>query len=249
MNTRLTLRTVAALAAGGALALAAPLAASAHVRIDPDTAAPGGYSYVSFRVPTESATASTVGLTIQLPTATPFTSVSYQAVPGWTAAVTTGTLPKPVKIGGTSVTTAPTAVTFTATDGGIPPGQFGVFTLSLGVVPNTGKVLLPTTQSYSDGTVVKWDEPTPAGGTEPEHPAPTLYIDDAPPAGGSAAVTASPAPAPVAVSGSSSSGSASGASGVQTAALVVGLAGLVLGAAGLITAVIALTRLPRRGSA
>ena len=234
MYRRFTLRAAAAIVAGAALAVAAPIAANAHVRIDPTTAAAGGYSYVSFRVPTESATASTVGLTIALPTDTPFTSVSYQAVPGWTAKVTTGTLPKPVTIGGTSVTTAPTSVTFTATDGGIAPGQFGIFTLSLGKVPDTGKVLLPTTQTYSDGTVVKWDQPTPASGVEPEHPAPTLYINDAPPAGDSSIVSATPAP--------DASAEASDHQGLDTAALVVGFAGLVVGAAGLIVAVVALTR-------
>ncbi|HEY0247203.1 MAG TPA: YcnI family protein [Gryllotalpicola sp.] len=231
MNRRFTLRAVAGLAAGGVLALAAPLAASAHVRIDPDTAAAGGYSYISFRVPTESATASTIGLTIQLPTDTPFTSVSYQTVPGWTAKVTTATLPRPVTIGGTKVTEAPSSVTFTATGGGIAPGQFGVFTLSLGKVPDTGKVLLPATQRYSDGSVVKWEQPTPASGVEPEHPAPTLYIDDAPPAGDAPAVAVSAAPAP-----------APAASGTTTAALAVGLAGVVIGAAGLIVAVLALLR-------
>jgi uncharacterized protein YcnI len=238
MNTRFTLRAAAAVAAGAALAVAAPLAASAHVRIDPDTAAAGGYSYVAVRVPTESATASTVGLTIQLPTDTPFTSVSYEAVPGWTAHVTTSTLPKPVTIGGTRVTEAPSSVTFTATGAGIAPGQFGVFTLSLGRVPDTGKVLLPATQRYSDGTVVKWDEPTPAHGAEPEHPAPTLYINDAPPAGDAGAVTASPAPG--AAAGSDRSRDAG--DGLDTAALAVGFAGLVVGAAGLVVGVVALTR-------
>lgn len=234
MNRRFTVRAAAALVAGAALAVVAPLAASAHVRLDPETAAAGGYSYVSFRVPTESATASTVGLTIKLPTDTPFTSVSYQAMPGWTAKVTTGALPQPVTIGGTSVTTAPTAVTFTATDGGIKPGQFGVFTLSLGKVPDTGKVLLPATQTYSDGSVVTWDEPTPASGEEPEHPAPTLYINDAPPAGDTAAVAATPAPG--------ASAQASDHQNLDAAALVVGFAGLVVGAAGLVIAVVALMR-------
>jgi hypothetical protein len=87
--------TTAALAAV-ALAIAAPLSASAHVRVDPDQASPGGYTVLTFRVPTESATAGTVKLEVDLPTATPFTSVSYQPVAGWSAKVTTSTLPKPV---------------------------------------------------------------------------------------------------------------------------------------------------------
>ncbi|MCL2793698.1 MAG: YcnI family protein [Microbacteriaceae bacterium] len=226
MKKRFTIRTVAALIAGVALALAAPLAASAHVRIVPDTATAGvDDATFDFRVPTESATASTIGVTVQLPTSTPFTAVSYEPVPGWTAKVTTSTLPKPVTIGGTQVTTAPVSVTFTATDGGIAPGQFQTFTLALGVVPDVGKIELPVTQSYSDGTVVKWDQPTPASGAEPEHPAPTLYVKDAPPGASAAPTASSPAD-----------------SGLVTAALVVGLAGLVLGATGVVIAVVAVLR-------
>jgi hypothetical protein len=125
-------------------------------------------------------------------------------------------------------------VTFTATGGGIAPGQFGVFTLSLGKVPDTGKVLLPATQRYSDGSVVKWDQPTPASGEEPEHPAPTLYINDAPPADAAGITTASPAP--------DASAPSPDHAGLDTAALVVGFAGLVVGAAGLVVAVVALMR-------
>jgi Domain of unkown function (DUF1775) len=44
---------------------------------------------------------------------------------------------------------------------------------------------LPATQTYSDGTVVKWDQLTPADGAEPERPAPELTLSgvSAPPAG------------------------------------------------------------------
>ena len=51
-------------AASTALLLAAsPLAASAHVRVDPGTATPGSYTNLTFKVPTESATAGTVSST------------------------------------------------------------------------------------------------------------------------------------------------------------------------------------------
>jgi hypothetical protein len=33
-------------------------------------------------------------------------------------------------------------------------------------------------QFYSDGTVVHWDQPSPAGKPEPEHPAPVLSVSD-----------------------------------------------------------------------
>jgi hypothetical protein len=36
------------------------------------------------------------------------------------------------------------------------------------------------TQTYSDGTVVHWDQPTPPGGAEAEYPAPTLALTGEP---------------------------------------------------------------------
>jgi uncharacterized protein YcnI len=227
--------TGAALVAAAALALAAPLAASAHVRIDPDQASAGGYSVLTFRVPTESATAGTVKLEVDLPTETPFTSVSYQPVAGWSAEVTTSKLAKPVKISGATVTEAPTKIVWTADPGvSIEPGQFQEFSVSAGIVPDTGKIMLPAIQTYSDGSVVKWDEPTPASGAEPEHPAPTLYINDAPPTGTTPTVVSS-TPAPSVSSGSS----------VDAAALGMGIAGVVLALGALVVAVLALARRPR----
>ncbi len=73
-------RTLAGIGAGLVLVAGLPLAASAHVTINPDQAKAGSWTYVTFRVPNESPTAKTVGLDIHLPTDTPFTHVSYQAV-------------------------------------------------------------------------------------------------------------------------------------------------------------------------
>ncbi|HWU59650.1 MAG TPA: YcnI family protein, partial [Microbacteriaceae bacterium] len=131
-------RTVVAAAAAtlgiaAALALSVPLAASAHVRVTPDQAAAGGYSVLTFRVPTESATASTVKLEVDFPTATPFSSVSYQPVPGWSAQVATQKLAKPVKTKDATITEAVTKVVWTADAGAsIAPGQFQQFSVSAG---------------------------------------------------------------------------------------------------------------------
>lgn len=250
MRTRTLASAGAALALAGALALSAPLAASAHVRVDPDQAQAGGYSVLTFRVPNESATAGTVKVKVDLPTATPFTSVSYQPIPGWTATVTTSALPKPVKIGGTTVTEAPTSVVWTADPGTqVGPGQFQQFVVSAGPVPDTGAVRLPTTQTYSDGTVVAWDQATDSKGTEPEHPAPTLYINDAPPgtghgsgqaSGPSAAHSAAPS---VTTTPAASTADTEASDATAVTALAIGLAGVVLGAVGLVVAALALTRM------
>lgn len=220
-----------------ALAIAAPLSAAAHVHIDPDRASPGDYTVLTFRVPTESATAGTVKVEVDFPTDTPFTSVSYLPIPGWSAKVTTSTLPKAVKISGATVTKAPTKIVWTADPGvRIEPGQFQQFSVSAGVVPDTGRMVMPAIQTYSDGSVVRWDQPTPASGDEPEHPAPTLYVDDAPPAAHATPVLTS-TPVPAATPNST-----------DAAAIGIGIGGLTLAAIALVVAVLALTRRPRGGA-
>ncbi|VXB60411.1 YcnI family protein [Frigoribacterium sp. 9N] len=239
-------RSAAALGAAALLALAAPLAASAHVHVEPGQAEAGSYETLTFKVPNESATAGTVGLVVDLPTDTPFTSVSYEPLPGWTTEVTTNTLPEPVELDGTTITEAPTQVTWTAEgDTQIAPGQFQQFVISAGAVPDTGSIALPAHQRYSDGTVVDWADATPASGEEPEHPAPTLYVNDAPPADEHAdhATDDDATTAGVGTSGDSASGSGDGAVGPLSIGL--GISGLALGALALVVSVVALTRRPR----
>ncbi|ROS50916.1 YcnI family protein [Frigoribacterium sp. PhB118] len=239
-------RSAAALGAAALLALAAPLAASAHVHVEPGQAEAGSYETLTFKVPNESATAGTVGLVVDLPTDTPFTSVSYEPLPGWTTEVTTSTLPEPVELDGTTITEAPTQVTWTAEgDTQIAPGQFQQFVISAGAVPDTGSIALPAHQRYSDGTVVDWADALPASGEEPEHPAPTLYVNDAPPADEHAghATDDDATTAGVGTSGDSASGSGDGAVGPLSIGL--GIGGLALGALALVVSVVALTRRPR----
>jgi len=82
-------RPVAVGAAAVALTVAVPLAAQAHVHVDPGQASAGSYAVLTFRVPTESATASTTKVVVDLPADHPFSSLSYQPVPGWTTKVVT----------------------------------------------------------------------------------------------------------------------------------------------------------------
>ncbi len=163
MKTTTLARLGATAAAVGILVLGAPLAADAHVKVSPNTATAGADIALTFRVPNESATAGTVKVEIDLPTKTPFAGADYQPVPGWSAQVVSATLPKPIKNDGAEVTEAPTKVVFTADPGTkIGLGQFQEFSLALDLTPDTGSVEFPTYQTYSDGTVVKWDEKTPA---------------------------------------------------------------------------------------
>ena len=157
------------------LALGAGVA-SAHVTVNPNTAIAGSYTKITFRVPNESAKADTVKLTVQFPMDHPFASVSVKKEPGWTAVATRSKLAASVSDDdNASITEAVSSITWTAdATGRISLGQFAEFDLSVGPVPKVASLAFTAIQNYSDGSVVKWDEATPASGEEPEHPAPVL---------------------------------------------------------------------------
>jgi uncharacterized protein YcnI len=204
--------------------LAGAGAASAHVVASGTDAAQGGYGVVTLRVPTESDTASTTAVTVTLPSDGALTSVRTTPVPGWSAVVAR------------TADQVPTSITWTADPGaGTPPGQYAALPFSAGPFPDAATLALPTTQTYSDGSTVAWDEPTPADGTEPEHPTPELALAASGTEGGATGVTA-------AVSDTASTTSAAGS---DTTARWLGGAGLALGAVGLLAGVGALARARR----
>ena len=183
-NLRRALTTLATATTTAAIITVGATAASAHVSVNPDDTGANGYAHLTFNLPNESATAKTNRLEVKLPTDTPFTSVSVKQVDGWTAQVVTSDLPKPVTIGGSTVTKAPTSVVWTANDAAheIGQNQYQSFSISVGKLPPEGtKVVLPAAQSYTDGTVVNWNETAAEGKPEPQHPAPsfTTTADDA----------------------------------------------------------------------
>jgi hypothetical protein len=77
-----------------------------------------------------------------------------------------------------TVTKAVQSITWTAPAGaGIVPGQFQEFTIAVeGLPDNTDELVMPTIQTYDNGDVVNWNQPTVAGQPEPEHPAPSLAM-------------------------------------------------------------------------
>ncbi|GAA3550590.1 hypothetical protein GCM10022197_01830 [Microlunatus spumicola] len=221
----------------GALLLVPASYADAHVRVSADATTPGAFSALTFRVPNESATAGTVKVSVQLPQDTPFLYVSTRPVPGWRSATTEATLPKPVEAEGTTLTKAVRTVTWTAERGTrIEPGEYQEFAISVGPLPAAGTVLLPATQTYSDGEVVRWDQPTPAGGEEPEHPAPELVVAAT---SGSPGAAASP---PAASAPAGDAGASTATTRPDGVARALGGAGLVLGLAALVVALLGARR-------
>ena len=115
-------------------------------------------------------------------------------MPGWTAKLDKDAAAGTVR-----------SITWTAAPGGgIPADQFELFVARI-TLPDTDSVTFPATQTYADGTVVHWDQATPPGGAEPEHPAPTLELTGTAPDAGAAhehsehtPAAAASTPAPVA---------------------------------------------------
>ncbi len=151
--------------------------ASAHVTVSSADAAAGGYGKLTFRVPNESDTASTVTLRISIPEDQAMASLRAQPVPGWTVGTTSAQLAEPLTNHGQEIGTYVSVVEFRAAAGaGIAPGQFQEFALSGGPFPDAGTLSFPAVQTYSDGTESAWIEPTVEGQEEPERPAPVLAL-------------------------------------------------------------------------
>ena len=227
-----TLRRAAVLAVATLTSLAVGTGvASAHVRVSSDEATPGGYGVMTFRVPNESDTASTVSLRIQLPTDTPLTFVQAEPVAGWTIAATTTQLDPPVEADGDSITEAVSVVQFTAADGvGIAPGQFQEFRLLGGPFPDADSVAFSVVQTYSDGSEAAWIEPTVEGQAEPQYPAPVLSLTGS---GDGEAAGDAHGSGDTAATTTEAASSDEGGDGLAVTALVLGGLGLLAGLAGL----------------
>ena len=169
--------SVAALLTAFAASVVVATGASAHVTVASEDAAPGGFGKITFRVPNESDTASTVGLRIQIPEDAALASLRTQPMAGWSATLTTTDLDEPLENHGQEITSYVSVVEFRADAGaGIAPGQFQEFSLSGGPFPDADQLSFPTVQLYNDGTEAAWIEPTVDGQEEPESPAPVLSL-------------------------------------------------------------------------
>ena len=129
MTFKTTALAASALLAGGILALAAPLSASAHIDIDPSSAAAGSYSVLSFALPHGCAGSPTTSISIAIPES--IASVTPTVNPLWTVAKTETPLATPITDDdGNSITTRIGGVVYTA----ITPMEDGLrttFDLSL----------------------------------------------------------------------------------------------------------------------
>lgn len=233
-------RALAAVPATAVLVLL-PTVAYAHVTVNPDTTAAESYASLTFRVPTESDDASTEKLVVDLPTDTPFLSVTPRSLPGWDVEVEVEKLDEPFEVEGATVDEAPARITWTAEKGNeVPPHEYQEFAVRVGALPEEGtEIVLPAHQTYTDGSVVDWDDLVTDDGKEPEAPAPVFTTTAAEAEGGHHGTASGDAAGADAAGADSAGGDASGGEAVADDAPAVdpvgrwlGVAGIVVGAAG-----------------
>ena len=232
-------RTIAVTLLAGALIM--PAAAEAHMSLHPNTIPAGAFATMDVRVPGEQEGAHVTKVDVLFPAG--FTGVDYENVPGWSTNVIETKLATPIKEDGETIDTEVSQIVWSWVGplDQVNNGQFIQFPLSLAIPENaTGKALeFRTVQTYSNGQVVHWIEPSLTA----EHPSPRINVtakggviediagDEAGPSAGQTAGPSAPA-SPAAVA--KSSGGAS--KGLAITALIVGLLGLLAGVAGLTTA-------------
>ncbi len=168
MKARLILGATAAVAALGFAGIA-----QAHVTVHPNALPAGGFTVVNVNVPNEQSRASTVKVTVQVPSGIFF--LSTKPIPGWTAKVTYRKLAKPVKIGDDTSTEEVATVAWTGKGslGRIGPGEFQQFPISIAVPskPKGTVLTFKTLQTYSTGEVVRW-----IGSPTSDSPAPQVMV-------------------------------------------------------------------------
>jgi uncharacterized protein YcnI len=236
----MTTRSLAALFVVGMLA--APASAQAHISIHPNTIPAGAFATLDVRVPGEQEGAYVKRVDTLFPQG--FTGVDYENVAGWSAKVIETKLSTPIKEDGETIDTEVSQIVWTWMGplGKVSNGQFIQFPLSVAIPENAaGKALeFRTVQTYSNGQVVHWIEPSLTG----EHPSPRINViakggaiediagDEAgPTAGQTTGGQSTSARTPVVVK---SSGGAS--KGLGIAALILGALGLLAGLVALVTA-------------
>jgi predicted lipoprotein with Yx(FWY)xxD motif len=151
-----------------ASALACASAARAHVAVAPTMAAPGATETLTFIVGHGCDGQPTTALRVELPKAV--TAIEPQPKPGWTPSVET------LSDGGRAVTWR----------GGAPLTKADGFAVRLRLPNQGGRVAFVAVQSCGE-TTVRWDEPVPADGPKPKHPAPQVTLAAGAPAPAAAA--------------------------------------------------------------
>ena len=147
----------------GVVALTAGAAfAHAEIEREGEVTADGVVNAV-LSMPNESDTAGTTSVVLVFPDSPKLQDAEAEAVAGWTATV--------------QKDAAGDIEQITWTGGPIEGEDEAEFPVTIGDVPeDVDEVDFRAIQTYDDGEIVRWIQPTPEGGEEPDHPAPVLLV-------------------------------------------------------------------------
>jgi periplasmic copper chaperone A len=218
-----------AAALGGTFLLGAG-PASAHVSVTPATAEPGAEATeLSFSIPNERSDATTTSIELAFPADQPLALAAVRPMTGWRAQVTKRKLTTALQSDDGPVTEAVSKIVWSG--GSIGDGEYQDFEVKIGPLPeNPTAMVFKVLQTYSDGSVVRWIDLTPASGAEPEHPAPVLEVRAATAAGQSVPAAAPRSKTPAAATSATSTDWTT--RGLAGAALLIALAGAALAVRG-----------------
>ena len=236
-TTRTALAAATALGGGALLALAAPLAAQAHVSVAPTSTAAGASTVLTFSSAHGCEGSPTTAFTVDIPEGVD--SVAPTLKSGWTVEKVMVDLDEPIDDGhGNTITERVGRVVYTAATP-VPDGFRDTLEIQLRLPEDAAgeRLEFPVLQECEVGETA-WNESPSADGAEPEHPAPAIEVTDAAAEGdghghddaaGSAGHAASDAMA--------DAESTAVTSDDDVLARVLGVAGLTVGVVGLVLAV------------
>jgi uncharacterized protein YcnI len=196
--SRLLARLGVVLAAAMAFVTGGGSIAAAHVTAHSDDAVLGHSAEITFRVPNESDSTSTVTVSLALPVETPIAEVAVLPQAGWTYEVTKTRLSAPLSTeDGEEVSEVVSRIDWHAAtpDTAVKPGQYQVFRIVAGPLPRTDWLVFKVVQTYDDGQAKRWIDDPLADGEPPAHPAALLAVDSTTAAGHGHGQTANVVPA------------------------------------------------------
>ena len=158
-------KAIAATVLFGVALVALPAIAGAHTEITTDgELSADGKIAATVNVEEECSGVGTVKDELVFPSTPALDNVTAAPVDGWTAEVD-----KDPSSGAVSKITWTGAPEAGATE--------ILFPVTFGTVPaSTDSIVFTSVQTCEDGTVIRWVDPVPASGEEPEHPTPVLAI-------------------------------------------------------------------------
>lgn len=236
-TTRTTLAAAAALGGGALLALAAPLAAQAHVDVTPSSAAAGAYAVLTFSSAHGCDGSPTTAFTVDIPEGVE--SVAPTLKEGWTVEKVMVDLDEPVDDGhGNTITERVGQVVYTAGTP-VPDGFRDTLEIQLQLPEDAAgeRLEFPVLQECEVGETA-WNGSPAADGTEPEHPAPAIEVTEAVAEGdGHAHDDAAESTDHAASDDLTDAESTAATTDDDVLARVLGVAGLTVGVVGIVLAV------------